>query len=304
MSHCPRDIYEQPSNMSLDKNDNAARLGQKMAWKRFHKKLSLLPDDHDALVTWQSLKDKRARSLQSKFIECWAKEEKWNFVSTFKSEFMQETKHELTEFDWLTKKQMEDKYGDRAFAVMRKKKKAGEHKIDEDDGEPRWRVKVKEVSGRGTMHTKQRGADLKVNDDKHHKDPKKTELLAMADGPADRNGQKQTERQASGDTKRAKLAITDGNMHTDNDAGAEAPTAAASSAASSAESSAAEETSAAKANRIKQVLTGDKGFRKQLLKTFGKAFVETMESFQKPKLELLGKLVDTLRESEGDESHP
>ena len=149
-----------------DKNRNGQRAGQKAEWKKFHKALALLSDGHNAAETWAELKRKKARNLQTKFMAAWLVDKKWDFVTTFKAEMMHERDVETTEYDWLTKKQMFGKFGRRAKVVMKKKKESGQTKLDEDDGERRWRVKTKETSAKEVAHDKATGYSLKAKADK------------------------------------------------------------------------------------------------------------------------------------------
>ena len=149
-----------------DKNRNGQRAGQKAEWTKFHKALAHLSDGHNAAETWAELKRKKARNLQTKFMAAWLVDKKWDFVTTFKAEMMHERDVETTEYDWLTKKQMFGKFGRRAKVVMKKKKESGQTKLDEDDGEMRWRVKTKETSAKEVAHDKATGYSLKAKADK------------------------------------------------------------------------------------------------------------------------------------------
>ena len=104
--------------------------------------------------------------MQTKFMAAWLVDKKWDFVTTFKAEMMHERDVETTEYDWLTKKQMFGKFGKRAKVVMKKKKESGQTKLDEDDGERRWRVKTKETSAKEVAHDKATGYSLKAKADK------------------------------------------------------------------------------------------------------------------------------------------
>ena len=113
-------------------------------WNQFHRTLQLLPEGHDAHTTWQAVLDKKARNLRAQFIASWKEDPSWNFVKIFKKESMHEEDTQTLEFDWLTAKQMVDRYGKKAKQVMKLKRQKDEFKIDPDDGCNKYRVKVKE----------------------------------------------------------------------------------------------------------------------------------------------------------------
>ncbi len=149
-----------------DKNRNRSRKDAKSVWKRFHRALAILPEASDAKQTWETLPSK---TLRTRYMNAWNSDPSWGFVEVFKRESMTEVHMAETQMEWLTRAEVQRKFGKAgARQVMVAKKKMGptHYKIDEDDGLERFRVKNKEVERTGIKHAKEKGVACRSDVDK------------------------------------------------------------------------------------------------------------------------------------------